>query len=312
MFNIETNQIGKFIRYKLSNSETKEHIAVISGFGGNVTEIVLNKNGAVYSIIEGLSDAEIITGNLISKSIKMLPFPNRIENGRYNFGGKSYNLPIVHNKHAMHGLIRDKTLEVVGTKTDNNHASVKFRYKYDGSMPGYPFKYEAIFTYSLFKERGFICDTDVTNIDSVPIPMGDGWHPYFRTKGKVDKLQIKIPSKYRVEVNELIPTGKLIPESYTEAITIGKKEYDTGFVLEEKKGRAATEIYDPELDIKIVVWQETGKGKYNYLQLYIPPDRNSIAIEPMSIATNAFNNKMGLIVLEPGQSFKASYGVYIE
>jgi len=312
MFEIETTKLGKFIKYRLLDSDSVEWVSLISGFGGNITEMVLNKNGIGHSIIEGLSDDEITTGNIRFKSTKLIPFPNRIENGRYTFRGKFYQLPINYERHAVHGLITDKTLEVAGTETDKNQASIKLKYSYNGNIPGYPFKYESIITYSLLKERGFVCDTKITNMDSLPLPIGDGWHPYFRTKGKVDKLQIKIPSKFRVEVNELIPTGKLIPEEYPDAITIGNKKYDAGFVLEEKKGRISTEVYDPELDIKIVVWQETGKWKYNYLQVFIPEDRNSIAIEPMSCAANAFNNKMGLIVLEPGQSFAASYGVYLE
>ena len=312
MFDIETIKLGKFIKYRLLNIDSGERVSLISGFGGNVTEIVLNKNGTEHSIIEGLSDDEITAGNKRFKSTKLIPFPNRIENGRYAFNGKSYQLPINYETHAVHGLIMDKTLEVLGTETDNNQALIKLRYCYDGSIPGYPFRYEAIITYSLLKERGFACDTDITNVDSVPLPIGNGWHPYFRTKGKVDKLQIKIPSEFRIEVNELIPTGKLIPEEYPDAVAIGKKKYDTGFVLAAKGGRISTEVYDPELDIKIVVWQETGNRKYDYLQVFIPEDRNSIAIEPMSCAANAFNNKMGLIVLKPGQSFNASYGVYLE
>jgi aldose 1-epimerase len=312
MFDIQSVKLGKFAKYKLLNSESGECLSLISGFGGNVTEMVLNKNGIGHSIIEGLSDDEMTTGNIKFKSTKLIPFPNRIENGKYDFNGKSYQLPINYERHAVHGLIIDKTLEVVGTKIDKNQAAIKLRYRYDGHIPGYPFKYEAIITYSLLKERGFVCDTTITNVDSLPLPIGDGWHPYYKTKGKVDKLKIRIPSKYRVEVNELIPTGKLIPEEYPDAITIGNRKYDTGFVLEEGRGRTSTDVYDPELDIKIVVWQETGKWKYNYLQVFIPEDRNSIAIEPMSCAANAFNNRMGLIALEPGQSFKASYGVYVE
>jgi aldose 1-epimerase len=312
MFDIEKSKRGKFDSYRLLNLDTKEYVSVISGLGGNITELVLNKNGTAHSIIEGVTDAELLDGNKKSRSTKLVPFPNRIENARYEFNGKTYQLPINHGKHAIHGLIYDKTLEVVRMQQNRNKASIKLRYNYDGSLSGYPFKYTAIMAYSLSKNGSFACETIIANTGSSPIPVGDGWHPYFKTKGKVDRLKLKIPSKYRVEVTELIPTGKLIPEEYPDFITIGNRKYDTGFAIDPKEGKAATEIYDPELDVKIVVWQETGKWKYNYLQVYIPENRSSIAIEPMSCAANAFNNKIGLIVLEPGQSFNASYGVYIE
>ena len=312
MFIIQKNKLGKFVNYKLMNSLTQEYVDIIDGLGGNVTQLSLGKNGSLYPIIEGPDENEIASGNPTYKSTKLIPFPNRVENGRYTFNGKSYQLPINGGKNAMHGLIFDKTMQVIDTKTDQTQALIKFEYKYNGSLPGYPFKYDAIITYKLLKDKGFVCETHITNIDTVPLPMGDGWHPYFKTRGNVDKLQIKIPSIFRLEVRELIPTGKMIPEKYPDAMIIGDTNYDTGFVLEEKEGKNATELYDRSLDLNLVIWQETGKWKYNYLQIYIPDDRKSIAIEPMSCATNAFNNKIGLIVLEPGQSFKACYGVYIE
>jgi len=312
MFNIQKNKIGKYISYKLMNSLTQEYFELIDGLGGVITQLSLKKNGTAYPIIEGPGESEIVAGNPMYKSVKLIPFPNRVENGRYTFDGKSFQLPINGGEHAMHGLIYDKTLDVIDTQAGQDQASITLEYKYRANLSGYPFKYDARINYTLLKDRGFICETSITNVDTVHFPIGDGWHPYFKTKGKVDKLQIKIPSKYRVEVADLIPTGKLIPEKYPDAIMIGNTEYDTGFVLVEKEGRNATELYDRELDINIVIWQETGKWKYNYLQIYIPPDRKSIAIEPMSCATNAFNNKIGLVVLEPEQTFKASYGVYIE
>ena len=44
---------------------------------------------------------------------------------------------------------------------------------------------------------------------------------------------------------------------------------------------------------------------------YIPPDRSSIALEPMTCKANAFNNGDGLITLAPGESFEGSFGVYV-
>jgi Galactose mutarotase and related enzymes len=48
---------------------------------------------------------------------------------------------------------------------------------------------------------------------------------------------------------------------------------------------------------------------YPYLQVYTPPHRQSIAIENLSAAPDVFNNRMGLIELEPGEriGFSCSY-----
>ncbi|MBU0474326.1 MAG: hypothetical protein KKF62_09190 [Bacteroidetes bacterium] len=36
-----------------------------------------------------------------------------------------------------------------------------------------------------------------------------------------------------------------------------------------------------------MLWQEVGKGKYNYLQFYTPPKRNSVAVEPKTRNVNS-------------------------
>ena len=40
-----------------------------------------------------------------------------------------------------------------------------------------------------------------------------------------------------------------------------------------------------------------------YLQVYTPPDRKSIAIEPMTCIANAFNNGIGLKNLQPEETY---------
>jgi aldose 1-epimerase len=48
---------------------------------------------------------------------------------------------------------------------------------------------------------------------------------------------------------------------------------------------------------------------YPYLQLYTPPHRRSIAIENLSAAPDVFNNRIGLVTLEPDhtKTFSARY-----
>ena len=48
---------------------------------------------------------------------------------------------------------------------------------------------------------------------------------------------------------------------------------------------------------------------FPYVQLYAPPSRTSIAIEPMTGIPDAFNNGIGLKKLAPGEKFQASYDV---
>ena len=64
-----------------------------------------------------------------------------------------------------------------------------------------------------------------------------------------------------------------------------------------------------KLNLNLQIWQDAGFNKYNYLVVYIPPDRKSIAIEPISSNINSFNNGEGLIILKPEEEFAASIGI---
>jgi aldose 1-epimerase len=69
-------------------------------------------------------------------------------------------------------------------------------------------------------------------------------------------------------------------------------------------------LRNPAKNIEIEIHPEKS---YPYLQIYIPPHRKNIAIENLSGAPDAFNNGMGVITLEPGESaiFKTSYKITI-
>ena len=313
MFRIVTDYLGAFVRFKLVNAMSREAVSVIPGFGGNVNKIALCQKSKSYSILDGARICSELIKNRFFKGAKLLPFPNRINNGQYLFNGKSYQLPVKFGRHALHGFMYDKTLRVAKEISNDDQASLELEYVYDATIKGYPFKFQAILTYCLMRDNGFQYKTKITNLGPYPMPVGDGWHPYFRTEGKVDRMYVKIPAESRIEADaDMIPTGKFIHESYADSFQIGNRELSAGFVMKKTSGRIVTELYDPEVNVKICIWQETGKQKYNYLQVFIPPSRNSIAIEPMTCAADAFNNKMGLIVLEPQQSFEASCGVYLE
>jgi len=44
-------------------------------------------------------------------------------------------------------------------------------------------------------------------------------------------------------------------------------------------------------------------SSYPYLQIYTPPHRDSIAIENLSSAPDAFNNRIGLIIAKPNEKY---------
>ena len=300
-------------RLKLLNEHTGEYVSIIPRFGSNINELILKKRETLYDIIDGNPDRASFTGKGIFKGANLIPFPNRLKDGKYTFGGIDYQLfkNYPEEGNAAHGFIYDKPFEVIQKKSETHFAQVTLRYLYDGSLVGYPFPFELHLIYTLSDSEGFQCESRFSNKHDQSIPFGSGWHPFFTFKKKVNQLSLKFsPEKEAMLDSSLIPDGTFQDFNLFDSLKpIDKDSYDSCFYLKNGSDGHYTELYDPKAEVTIQLWQETGPGKYNYLQIYTPPHRNSIAIEPMTCTVNSFNSHDGLIILNKGQSFSAKYGV---
>src|SRR5205823_11016791 len=79
----------------------------------------------------------------------LVPWPNRIEDGRYDFDGRSHQLPLnePERRNAIHGLARWSHWSVVDQAKDR----VMFEHVLY-PQPGYPFTLELRAEYSLSEE----------------------------------------------------------------------------------------------------------------------------------------------------------------
>jgi aldose 1-epimerase len=316
MYKIIEEMQNDLPRLKISDESSGEYVSIVPLFGANVNELVLRKGGDLISLLDGNTRIEQFMGSGIFNSAKLLPFPNRVADGRYLFRDKKYqlhvNFPAEGN--AIHGLIYDQPFRISGMKTDETYAEVILSYSWQELCRGYPFLFDVDITCRLQKEEGFFCSTRVHNRGNRPMPFADGWHPFFTFHKAVDELHLQFRAEKLILVDDrLIPTGETKKyDRFHSSAPIGNIAFDSCFRLADVEGKHITGIYDPATDVKILLWQDTGPGKYNYLQIYTPPARHSIAIEPMTGNINAFNNQDGLIILEPGEVFQASYGVRVE
>ena len=131
--------------------------------------------------------------------------------------------------------------------------------------------------------------------------MSDGWHPYFKLGESIDVASLQVNSKQEVEFNEaLFPTGKIIKNKrWFTGSSLKDVTLDNCFVLDMNQPMPHCTFSDEELGLALMIYPDRA---YPYLQIYTPPHRKSIAIENLSSAPNAFNNKMGLVELGPEDS----------
>ena len=316
MFEVREEKKKGLNRLLILNKVSQEYVSIIPAFGANVNELMLRKGNKLHAVLAGNKTAEDFEGSGIFNSAKMLPFPNRIADGQYQFRNRSYQLEknFAQEGNAIHGLVYYKNFELVQQEVQDKYAEVILGLQCENLHDGFPFKFKVELACRLAETGEFMCTTKVLNNGSQALPFGEGWHPYFGFDKTVDHIMLKFSAKEFIRVDErLIPTGeKVTYNQFNKLRKIGDTPFDSCYKLFLEGDRHTSVLYDPDKDLTVELWQDTGEKQYNYLQVYIPPSRQSIALEPMTCNVNAFNNKEGLQVLEPGDIYIGSYGVRLK
>ncbi len=278
--------------------------AEVYSFGAILNKFSKKHNGQHFNVIEGYDSIELARANIkpAFKSAKLSPFACRIKNAKYTFGEADHKLTkYVVAESALHGLIFDQVFSIIETEAVDDYAKLVLQYVYDNPNEGYPFLYRCEVEYKLKADSTLCIKTTITNIDDQLIPITDGWHPYFTLGDKIDNCQLEFQSNEKLEFNaDLLPTGKLFPfQEYGSLTKLGDAFLDNCFTANFAECQPMAVFRNPIKKIQVEIHPAKS---YPYLQFFTPPHRNSIAIENLSAPPDAFNNAMGLQVLEPKET----------
>jgi len=283
--------------------------AEIYGFGGLLNAFRIPGKNKKVNIVDGFASVDDVIKNITNgfKSTKLSPFVCRMHHGKYTLQNKEYTIQKYFlSGHAIHGLLFDAAFKITGTQSGNENASVTLEHEYKATDAGYPFAYKITVNWELEAGNKLSVTTTVSHQNQTAIPIADGWHPYFSLGGSVDDCTLQFDSNCRLEYNtNLLPPEKKITDiRFTKGFSLRGIELDNSFVLDTNSAKARCILENDSFRLTI----EPGKT-YPILQVYIPPHRNSIAIENLSGAPDNFNNGMGLILLAPGEEkvFGTSY-----
>jgi aldose 1-epimerase len=251
-----------------------------------------------------------------SRGQVLIPFPNRVDRGRYAFHGRSLELPLDEpdRTNAMHGLVRWLNWAPLSSTPSRLVMGLVLH-----ARDGYPFVLSLRVAYTL-TPSGLRVRQSARNLGAVPAPYGAGFHPYL-TVGtpRIDECLLRLPARTSFLVNaRMIPTGRAgvagTPLDFREPRAIGDSVMDTGFTDLERDadGLARVELAAPSGRPRLSVLLDRG---YPFLQVFtgdgLPDEvrRRAIAIEPYTCAANAFNNGLGLRVLAPGECFSSVWEI---
>lgn len=285
----------------LKDAETGTYASIIPSAGGILNGFGTRLDDRETEVIDGFRDPDDWQANKEKgfKSAKLSPFVCRIRDAVYDWQGQRYRLQKFSlNGAAIHGLIYNAPFSIIEEAAQHHFAEVELKYTYTGSDPGYPFAYDCYIKYRLEELNRLTIVTAIHNRSKIPIPVADGWHPYFTLGKPIDNLQLQVRSLSMLEYDAaLIPTSGLVPcADWLEPTLIGNTRLDNGYLLDFTMTQPLCTLSDPETGLGVEVYPDFS---YPYLQLYTPDHRQSIAIENLSAAPDAFNNKIGLIVLDP-------------
>ena len=249
----------------------------------------------------------------------LLPWPNRVADARYRFAGVEFRLPVNEPRtgSAIHGLVRDRPWRHVEASATAVTLALDLP-----PQEGYPFALGLTARYSL-SDDGLTVEVVARNTGEQPCPYGAGAHPYLRltSGGTIDGALLHIPAGATLEADDRgIPTGVELPLADTRfdfrnPRPVGPLKLDTAFARLEPgdDGLIRIALTAPDGRGGAVMWMDTSHG---YVMIYtgdtladVSRRRRGIAIEPMTCAPDAFNSGAGLLVLEPGEEHRSTWGM---
>lgn len=310
MYDIDRIPFGKIYLLKLSNLNTGEYVTVLPEAGAALHQVCLALHNKLYPLLWSSEDGHVYLEEVLSqyRGALLMPFVDRIENGRYSFKGVEYSLPCNEpgHKNALHGFIHDKAFLVTELSCDEKEASAVLRCQYLGTHPGYPFLFEATICYTL-NQQGFQCVTKIQNNAPCSIPLSMGWHPYFQMNGSLQDYEIKIPaiSSFAIRDN-YINTGEVQISSSEERFLALENFNFNAYALRCENGKSTSILRDKINKMNIIV---KCRG-FPFLQVYVVAGR-AVAVEPVTSVGNSFNNGVGLIILSPKKILEAEYSIAI-
>jgi aldose 1-epimerase len=255
-------------------------------------------------VVDGYAEDEICPNGA---GQVLAPWPNRLRDGQYAFGGNTYQLPLsepaTHN--AIHGLVRWLPWRLLDQGT--SHVTVGLDMP---AFPAYPWSLSLTTRYELAGD-GLTVTHTATGTSAEPAPFGLGTHCYLTPAGSVDDTWLTVPARSRLLVDGRgLPIGaaKVAGSEfdYTTAKRIGGNRLDTAFgdVTRDDQGRHAVVLGGPDAALTSV-WADASFGwwqVYSADSAALPRRRRSIAVEPMTCPPDALRSGRDLIVLKPGET----------
>lgn len=291
--------------------EHGEHQATITQVGATLRSFRVGRHEALDGFDEHERSAD-------GRGQVLAPWPNRIAEGRYRYGGRECQAPLNEpsRQDAIHGLVR--WLEWTPAHRDASAVSLTCALR---PQPGYEWQLELAMHYRV-DDAGLTVRLDAVNSGPERAPFGAGFHPYLSAgNGSIEHWELDVPASHYLDMSDPDRIPPALPvageRDFTAPRRIDGTRLDTAFggLIRGADGRAVATLRDPRTARTVQLWVDESFG---YLMVYTADDvgaparrRTAVAIEPMSCPPDAFRSGASLVELDPGESWTGQWGLRV-
>lgn len=278
--------------------------ARVSPWGASLTNLVVDGHTAIEHV-------SVEAAKYSFAAATLAPWPNRLRDGEYSHLGETFKAGQLDDKaNANHGLVFNREFVIDGQTESSAIFSIDL-----GDDPGYPFKTRLKVVYEL-TESGVNASIEATNLDTRVAPMAFGSHPYISVDG-ASEIQINAKTQM-VNDDRQIPVGREPATKNSQAdgsrLEFASLKIDDCFadLDRDQNGIATTSVFLAN-GATIELWQDES---FKYLMVFAHHFLGGqgmlgegLALEPQTAPANTFQSGEDLLLLEPGQSKLAQWGI---
>jgi aldose 1-epimerase len=235
----------------------------------------------------------------------LVPYSNRIRDGRFVFEGREICLPrnFGDHPHSIHGHGWQTPWRVAEAVADA--AVMEYHHRADA----WPFDYDAR-QYIRLDSDGLTVTLELVNRSAGAMPAGLGLHPYFPRTSET-RVVAGVSELWQVDA-EVMPRARVRPDGASDlnrGVFANRTALDN--VYTGWDGRATIEWPERRASLEIAAFEPASREPLGFLVLFTPAGEDFLCVEPVSHCTDAFNlaaagaADTGIRVLAPGESLEA-------
>ncbi|WP_193043727.1 aldose 1-epimerase family protein [Mycolicibacterium baixiangningiae] len=281
---------------------------VITGVGAAIRHLSIG-GVALTPDIDDRAPAPFFCGKVL------VPWPNRVRDGRWTHGARTLQLDITDPVHgtALHGLLCTAAYRPVTRGPSSITLSAPIL-----PQDGYPFHLDTEVHYRLAAD-GLVTTHCVRNVGPDCAPVAVGAHPFLAI-GDVptDKLTLTVDGVHHIDVDDrLIPSGATAVEGTDWDLRAGRTVTDIDLddswsVPRERAGGTVHSLRAPD-GRTVSLWADANFG---FVHVFITREFptadgfvTAVALEPMTAQPDALNSGIGLRWLRAGETLCASWAI---